>query len=85
MVAGSLNNRILTYANTDADTQIKEAMMAETFVVVSKVKKLAKEMGMRTGADAIEVLSRAVEAKLKEGVEKAKAAGKKTVQGIDVQ
>ena len=34
--------------------------MAETLVVVSKVKKMAKEAGMRTGADAIEKLSQMV-------------------------
>ncbi len=58
--------------------------MAETLVVTSKVKKLIKEQGMRTSSDAIEALSSLVEAKAKEGVEKAKAAGKKTVQASDL-
>lgn len=58
--------------------------MAEVLVVTSKVKKLIKEQGMRTSADAVEALSSIVEAKAKEAIEKAKAAGKKTVQASDV-
>ena len=58
--------------------------MAENLVVTSKVKKLVKEQGMRTAGDAIEALSSVVEAKIKEGIEKAKAAGKKTVQASDL-
>ena len=58
--------------------------MVDTLVVTSKVKKLVKEMGMRTGADAIEKLSQSIEEKLRQGVEKAKASGKKTVQAIDL-
>lgn len=59
--------------------------MPETYVVVSKVKKLAKELGMRTGGDAIEKLSLVVEEKIKQGAEKAKQAGKKTIQALDVE
>jgi histone H3/H4 len=59
--------------------------MSEVLVVASKVKKMVKEQGMRTGGDAIEKLSQMVEARVKAGVEKAKAAGKKTVQAIDVE
>jgi len=59
--------------------------MSETLVVVSRVKKMAKEMGVRTGADAIEKLSQMVEAKVKAGAEKAKTAGKKTIQAMDVE
>ncbi len=58
--------------------------MSEILVVSSKIKKLIKEQGMRTSADAIESLSNMVAAKAKEGVEKAKAAGKKTVQASDL-
>ncbi len=58
--------------------------MAENLVVTSKVKKFVKEQGMRTSGDAIEALSAVVEAKIKEGIEKAKAAGKKTVQASDL-
>ena len=59
--------------------------MSETLVVTSKIKKLVKEQGMRTGADAIEKLSRLVEGRIKVGIEKAKAAGKKTIQSIDLE
>ncbi len=59
--------------------------MAETLVVVSKVKRVAKELGMRTGADAIEKLSQMVEARLKQGVERAKQDNRKTIQAIDVE
>ncbi|OGH59253.1 MAG: hypothetical protein A3G34_02940 [Candidatus Lindowbacteria bacterium RIFCSPLOWO2_12_FULL_62_27] len=58
--------------------------MAEVLVVTSKIKKLIKEQGMRTSADVIEALSQMVEAKAKEAVERAKAAGKKTVQASDL-
>lgn len=58
--------------------------MSEVMVVTSKVKKLAKEQGMRTSADAVQTLSEFVAAKMKEGIEKAKAAGKKTVQASDL-
>jgi len=59
--------------------------MSEILVVVSRVKKIAKEMGVRTGADAIEKLSQMVEAKLKAGAEKVKTAGKKTIGAMDVE
>ena len=59
--------------------------MAEILVVASKVKKLVKEQGMRTGGDAIEKLSQIVEARIKTGIEKAKAAGKKTIGAMDVE
>ena len=58
--------------------------MAEVLVVTSKVKKLAKEQGMRTSADAVQALSDIVAAKVKEGIEKARGAGKKTVQASDL-
>ena len=35
--------------------------MAETFVVVSKIKKMVKEKGLRTGGDYIEGLSKKIE------------------------
>ncbi len=59
--------------------------MSETLVVTSKIKKLVKEQGMRTGADAIEKLSQLVEGRIKAGIEKAKTAGKKTIQSIDLE
>ena len=59
--------------------------MAEILVVTSRVKKMVKEQGMRTGADAIEKLSQIIEARVKAGIEKAKAGGKKTIQSMDVE
>lgn len=59
--------------------------MAETLVVVSKIKKMAKAMELRTGADAIEKLSQIVEARIKQAAEKTKQAGRKTIQSIDIE
>jgi hypothetical protein len=59
--------------------------MADLLVVTSKIKKMVKEQGMRTSADAIEKLSQLVEAKVKAGIEKAKTGSKKTIQAIDVE
>ena len=59
--------------------------MDEILVIASKVKKAVKAQGMRTGSDAIQKLSQIVEAKIKAGVEKAQAAGKKTIQAIDLE
>ena len=58
--------------------------MSEILVVASKVKKLIKEQGMRTGADALEALSKIVEEKAKAAMQKAKEAGKKTIQASDI-
>ncbi len=58
--------------------------MAEILVIASKVKRLIKEQGMRTSADAIEALSKIVEEKAKAGIEKARTAGKKTIQASDI-
>ncbi len=58
--------------------------MAETLVVTSKIKKMVKAQGMRTGGDAIEALSRIVGDKISQAIQKAKADGKKTIQGVDV-
>ncbi len=59
--------------------------MPEMLVIASKVKKIIKEQGMRTGGDALEALSKIVEEKAKAAVQKAKEAGKKTVQAGDIQ
>ncbi|MFH1227864.1 MAG: histone [Planctomycetota bacterium] len=59
--------------------------MSEVFVIASKIKKMIKEQGMRTGGDAIEALSKIVEEKAKAAVQKAKDAGKKTIQASDIQ
>ncbi|MEK7766952.1 MAG: hypothetical protein AAB368_12015 [bacterium] len=52
--------------------------------MTSKIKKLVKAQGMRTGGDAIEALSRIVGDKISQAIQKAKADGKKTIQGVDV-
>ncbi|MBI4656855.1 MAG: hypothetical protein HY746_08950 [Elusimicrobia bacterium] len=59
--------------------------MAEIIVVVSKVKKLAKDAGFRTGADYIEALSAKVNQMVSASIEKVKAEGtKKTIGAEDL-
>lgn len=55
--------------------------MAETFVVVSKVKKLVKEQGYRTGGDYIEGLSAKIGQIVQESINKIKADGKRKTLG----
>lgn len=57
--------------------------MAETFVVVSKIKKLVKDSGYRTGADYVEALSKKVEGILQESINKVKADGTKKTLGAE--
>ena len=57
--------------------------MAENLVVVSKVKKVVKEAGFRTGMDYINSLSIKVEGIVKESIEKVKAAGNKKTLGSE--
>ena len=57
--------------------------MAETFVVVSKIKKLVKEQGLRTGGDFIEALSKKVEGIIRQAMEKVKAENKKKTLGTE--
>lgn len=57
--------------------------MAETLVVVSKVKKLVKEHGLRTGDGFIEELSKKVEEMVKKAIEKVKSEGKKKTLGAE--
>jgi hypothetical protein len=59
----------------------KEEKMSEILVVVSKVKKLVKDAGFRTGADYIEGLSAKVEEMVKASIEKVKQAGGKKTLG----
>ncbi|MFH0948477.1 MAG: hypothetical protein V1833_05720 [Elusimicrobiota bacterium] len=60
--------------------------MAETVVVVSKIKKMGKEAGLRTGKDYIEALSAKVDGMVKASIEKAKADPKrKTIGAEDLQ
>ena len=59
--------------------------MADILVVTSKVKKYIKEKGdCNTSGETIDVLSRAVEALCKKGVDSAKADGRKTVMARDI-
>ncbi|HRY29728.1 MAG TPA: hypothetical protein P5079_06775 [Elusimicrobiota bacterium] len=57
--------------------------MADTLVVVSKIKKVVKEQGLRTGGDYIEALSKKVEAIITESVNKVKADNKKKTLGAE--
>ena len=59
--------------------------MGEIFVVVSKVKKMVKTAGYRTGADYINALSQKVEEMVKASIEKVKtSADKKTLGAEDI-
>ena len=55
--------------------------MAEVLVVTSKVKKMVKEAGLRTGADYVVALSAQVEKIVKASVAKVKAEGGKMTLG----
>ncbi|OGS47010.1 MAG: hypothetical protein A2539_09205 [Elusimicrobia bacterium RIFOXYD2_FULL_34_15] len=57
--------------------------MADTLVVVSKIKKMGKEAGLRTGKDYIEALSVKVDGIIKASIEKVKAEGKKKTVGAE--
>lgn len=57
--------------------------MAETLVVVSKIKKMVKEAGFRTGMDYVGSLSTKVESIVKESIEKVKTAGGKKTLGAE--
>ncbi len=59
--------------------------MTDTLVVVSKIKKMVKETGYRTGADYIAKLSEKVDAIIKASIEKVKQeGGKKTLGAEDI-
>ncbi|MFA5975593.1 MAG: hypothetical protein WC859_05440 [Elusimicrobiota bacterium] len=57
--------------------------MAETMVVVSKVKKVVKEAGFRTGGDYVEALSKRVSDMVQASIEKVKADGTKKTLGVE--
>lgn len=57
--------------------------MAETLVVVSKIKSLVKEAGFRTGGDFIDSLSTRVEETVRAAIEKVKNEGKKKTLGAE--
>lgn len=57
--------------------------MAEVLVVVSKVKKIVKEQGLRTSDGFIEALSKKVEDMVKQSIDKVKSEGKKKTLGAE--
>ena len=57
--------------------------MAETLVVVSKIKKLVKDAGYRTGGDYIDALSAKISQIVLSSVEKVKAENKKKTLGAE--
>ena len=60
--------------------------MADVLVVAAKVKKLIRDKSdFNTSAEAIEVLSKRVEALCEAAIEKARADGRKTVKGRDLE
>jgi histone H3/H4 len=60
--------------------------MADVLVVTSKVKKFVREKsGFNTSAELIESLSQEVEKLCLAAIDRAKADGRKTVKGRDLQ
>lgn len=60
--------------------------MAESLVVVSKIKKMVKEAGLRTGGDYIDALSSRVNTLIQASIAKVKTdASKKTLGAEDLQ
>ncbi len=57
--------------------------MSEMMVVVSKVKKMVKDAGYRTGGDYIDALSGKISAIVAASIERAKTAGKKKTLGAE--
>ena len=57
--------------------------MPETLVVVSKIKKLVKEAGFRTGGDYVDALSAKIDAAVKASIQKVQADGKKKTLGAE--
>lgn len=57
--------------------------MAESLVVVSKVKNVVKEAGLRTGGDYIDALSKKVSEIISASVAKVTAEGKKKTLGAE--
>ena len=57
--------------------------MAENLVVVSKIKKLVKEAGFRTGGDYIEGLSNKINQTVLASIERVKTDGKKKTLGAE--
>lgn len=59
--------------------------MSDVLVIASKVRKYIKEKGeCNTSQETIQVLSQAIEALCKKGIDSAKAQNRKTVLGRDI-
>lgn len=57
--------------------------MAEILIVTSKVKKMVKEAGLRTGGDYIDALSKKVEELVTGSINKVKADASKKTLGVE--
>ena len=57
--------------------------MSEILVVVSKVKKMVKDAGFRTGVDYVAALSNKINSMVGASIEKVKADGKKKTLGAE--
>ena len=57
--------------------------MAEVLVVVSKIKKIVKDAGYRTGGDYIEKLSGRISELVNSSIERVKIDGKKKTLGAE--
>jgi hypothetical protein len=57
--------------------------MAETLVVVSKIKKIVKDAGFRTGGDYVDALSNKIGTLVQASIEKVKADGKRKTLGAE--
>jgi len=57
--------------------------MSEILIVVSKIKKMVKEAGYRTGGDYVEALSTKINSMIQASIERVKADGKKKTLGAE--
>jgi hypothetical protein len=57
--------------------------MGETLVVVSKVKKMVKDAGLRTGGDFIDGLSGKINTMVAGAIQKVNSEGKKKTLGAE--
>ncbi len=57
--------------------------MAEALVVASKIKKIVKDAGLRTGGDYLDALSAKIDAAVKASIQKVSAEGKKKTLGAE--
>ena len=57
--------------------------MAEALVVASKIKKIVKEAGLRTGGDYLDALTAMIDAAVKSSIQKVQSDGKKKTLGAE--